>query len=193
MQVVAGVAVAHQGAAALLMHQQNRAHLLGGFPERHKLGVIVGFAVDMVVDHSPDEAHSVDAVLQFGHGQVDILHRDDGHALEAVGVVHSHLIDLVVALPVHGGDDLGVPLVVVIEAEGGDDVDVDAQGVHIVDALLRRPGVAGADPHFAGFDAVPFPAGGHGPDETLGRQVGVNIDAPQFLTSGGMIGTRAGG
>ena len=184
VQVVAGIAVAHQGTTALLMHQHNRAHLLGGFPQGHKLRVIVGFAVDMVVNHRPDETHPADAALQLGHGQLDILHRDDRHALKAVGIVHGHLIDLVVALPVHGGDDLGVPLVVVVKAESGDDVDIHAQGVHIVDALFRRPGVAGADPHFPRLDPVPLPARPHSANETLGGQVRVNIDAPQFFTSG---------
>ena len=177
VQVIAGVPVAHQGLAALLVHQHHRAHLFRRLPQGQKLRVVVGIAVNVVVNHGADEAHSVDTPVQFGDSQVYILHRNNRHALETVGVVHGHLIHFVVALPVHGGNDLGVPVVVVVKAKGGDHVNIHAQGVHIVDTLLRRPGVAGADAHFPGLDTVPLPAFPHGPDETLGRQMSVYVYA----------------
>jgi hypothetical protein len=71
-------------------------------------GVIVGAPLGFVLDHRPHETQFVDRVVQLGDGRLDVLHRDLREAFEVVRILHRHLTHFLIALPVHGGDGLGI-------------------------------------------------------------------------------------
>ena len=189
-QVVALDAGVHDGVARLVK-QDDRAQLLGGLPEGHELRLVQQLAVDLVVDHRALEPQVHHYPLQLGDGGGHVLHGQRGQSREPVGPGLHHLADLVVALPGRRNGHVSIHVVVVEAAEGRDHVHVHAQGVHVGQALLRRPAGLGrklpprASRHQDGASVgvlfppqgVPVAAALGGAPETLRRQVGVNVDA----------------
>jgi hypothetical protein len=84
---------------------------------------------------------------------------------------------LFIALPVHGGDGLGIPIVVVETRPGGYYMHVYPERFHVGEALLRCPDRTGSNAYTARPDAVPVFPGLPGLDETLRCQMSVNVDA----------------
>jgi hypothetical protein len=58
------------------------------------------------------------------HVRRQVLHRDLGEPFEALRMVQSHLMDVIVAFLVHDGDGLGLPILGVAFSPGGDDLDI---------------------------------------------------------------------
>ena len=166
-----------------LVDEEERAQLLGGLPEGEKSGVVIGLGVDLVVNHRANHSQLLDGALEFGNGGRKVLHRQGGQAAEAVGMVKGELMHFVVALPGDGGGDGRLPVVQVKGGAGGNHLDVDAEGVHIGDALLRRPHFHRVDVGFGagGGEAVPGLAGGDGALKALGFVVGVEVNGPHMV------------
>ncbi len=141
-QVVAGGTRLYQGVSALLVDKDEGAQLLRCLPEGKELRFVEGAPIHLIVDHRPLEAKFGHRPFQLGDGRLRILHRQRGKASEAVGVVHSHLAHFVVAVPSDGTGNLRVQIVAVEGRGGGDHLYIHPQGVHISDALLRRPEVS---------------------------------------------------
>ena len=161
---------------ATLVDKHQGAHLLCRLPQGHEDRVIVGAPIDFVIDHRPHQAERVDRPVQLSDGRWHVLHGNLRKALKTLRMVHGHLMHFVVALPVHGGDSLGIPVVVVKSCPGGDDVDIHPERVHVGEALLWGPDRPGSNAHAARCDAVPRLPGLHGMDEALGGQMSMNID-----------------
>ena len=82
----------------------------------------------------------------------------------------------VIALPVHGGNGLGISIVVIEACPGGDDLDIDPERVHVGEALGWGPDSSGSNAHTTRLDAVPGLSSLDSTDEALRGQMSVNID-----------------
>ena len=166
----------------ILMNQHNRAQLLRRRPQGEKLRVIVGFAVDIIANHRPLQPQLRHGTLQFRHRRRHILHRQVSQAGKAGRIVPGQLGHIVVALPIHRHDGVQVPVVAVEKGVGGQDVDIDAQGIHILEAFRGRPhppgGIVGkAGGHQFRREGIIAAALAHGPQAIFRGNVGVDVNA----------------
>ena len=90
-------------------------------------------------------------------------------------------MDLLVAVPCDGEGYGGIPVVHIEGGAGRDHLDIHAQGVHVLDALLGGPLLHGVYVGLVavGGKAMPGLTGGNGPLEAFGFVVGVNIYGAQ--------------
>ena len=180
--MVAGLPFRADGLTALV-DKDKGAHFLGRFPEGPEFRLVKGFAVHLVANHGSLETQLQHGPLQFGDGGRGILHREDSQAGQPLGVVQGHLADFVVAVPGDGGGNGRILVILIKAGGGGDHLNIHAQGVHIGDALFRRPGIAGIEKFpVGGGHAVPILAGQDGPLKALGSGMGVNVDATHWVS-----------
>src|SRR6266508_6156956 len=121
------------------MEEDQRAELIGRLPEGTELRLVQGPAVDVIVDLHALEADLRHAALELRDRGLHVLHREGPESCEPLGPCPRHRADLVVGGPRRGRRDLRIELVVVEADVGRDDVYVDAERVHVGEALFRRP------------------------------------------------------
>ena len=190
-QVIAIRPRRHQRLAALV-EEDHGAELLGGPPEHPELRRLQRPAVDVVVDLDALEPELRDAPLQLRGRGLDVLHGHGAEAGESLGPRAHHLADLVVGRPRGGGRDLRVELIVVEADVGRHHMHVDAERIHVGQALLGRPLRARredlpppADDRdlltalvLLAAQGVPVAAVLGRPPEALRREMRVDVDAP---------------
>jgi hypothetical protein len=159
------------------VNEHEGSHLLGRFPQRQKLWLVIGPTVRGIVDHGSHQTQPVNRPVQFSDGRGGVLHRNLRQALETIGVVNGHLMYFVVAVAVHGRDRRGILIVVIKCRSRRDHMHIHTERVHVRKALFRSPDRPRRNTHRPWLNAVPcFPVL-HGADETLRRQMSVNINA----------------